>query len=311
MTDHSAYLERAKLFLEGSNPSDRALATAALFLQAVEHQAELKLLEKENEKQLALQAAELKLAAQAAQHQAQLELAAQAAKAELALKLAEKEKEKEQAVKAAQHNAELNNVQRKSIMDKVVESARHQAEMDLLKKEQEMLQTIDQLKQESERELTTLRYKYAAVSSRFWLERLFRDVCKFATEKSWPDAKLFSGNGGPMIMSAVNKYLATHEAQWASFVQEKGLGTVQPFPQLPDATLLYGALSGDVHNPADLCVLQLEEGCEYKPYLVLLRDIGEYYSKMDNLQVSHLNISQAIAGIITNFEGVGIDPFDL
>lgn len=159
---------------------------------------------------------------------------------------------------------------------------------------------LAEARREGEGQMAVLRYKYASVSSRFWLERLFRDIVSFAGEKQWTQIESMYDANRKWSMKGVNKYLQTHASRWQEFVVAHDLHTVMrnKFPKLPNNTLLYGALSDEIHNPPEFCVLKLPDESKSKPYLVLLRDLGRHYQKKDGLSVSTIDIGRAMAEII-------------
>ena len=109
--------------------------------------------------------------------------------------------------------------------------------------ESEMKMAIANKEADMKNKIALLRYKYAAVSSRFWLEKLFADILSFAVEKKWENFESMSNSKGRLSMTAINGYLRSRPKKWQRFVAAHDLETTisREFPELPSKTLLYGA----------------------------------------------------------------------
>ena len=65
--------------------------------------------------------------------------------------------------------------------------AMKESEMALAMKEfeKQLAMKEAEMRRENEGQTALLQYRYAAISSRFWLEKLFSDIGSFAEEKKW------------------------------------------------------------------------------------------------------------------------------
>ena len=84
---------------------------------------------------------------------------------------------------------------------------------------------IKEAEMRSEGEIAVVRYKYAAVSSRFWLEKLFTDIIAFAVQEKWPRIKSMRDTKHRLSMKGINRYLRRHPEKWKDFVAAHNLQT--------------------------------------------------------------------------------------
>ena len=99
---------------------------------------------------------------------------------------------------------------------------------------------------------------------------------------------------GKRCMKGINEYLLSHPEQWQEFVASENLQTTvsTEFPKCVGNVLLYEALSDEIHNPLELCVLKLPAGVK-TPYLVLLQDIGLHYHKKAGFSCPSVDVGWA------------------
>ena len=199
----------------------------------------------------------------------------------------------ELALREAEAEKQLAIQEVESEMKLAIKDAESEMKMAMANKEADM-------KNDMKNKIALLRYKYAAVSSRFWLEKLFADIRSFAVEKKWENFESMSNSKGRLSMTAINGYLRSRPKKWQRFVAAHDLETAisSEFPELPSKTLLYGALSDEIHRPPELCVIELPDGEKSMPYLVLLRDIGRHYQRKEGLSVATIDLERAWATII-------------
>ena len=138
-----------------------------------------------------------------------------------------------------------------------------------------------------------LQLKYLSVSSKFWLEKMFRDFAAFAQTTRLSSI--------PYSNSGINKFLANNPLMWQAFAAHENISLEFPlnvsFPEVSQS-LLYGRLSEQVHEPPGLVVLRLWNDTEYTGEVYLLRDLGAHYSRKLGIVAEPLDLSRALADMM-------------
>jgi len=138
-----------------------------------------------------------------------------------------------------------------------------------------------------------LQLKYLSVSSRFWLEKMFRDFAAFAQTTRLSSI--------PYSNSGINNFLAKNPLTWQAFAAHENISLEFPlnvsFPEVSQS-LLYGRLSEQVHEPPGLVVLRLWNDTEYTGEVYLLRDLGAHYSRKLGIVAEPLDLSRALADLM-------------
>ncbi|CAE7034389.1 unnamed protein product [Symbiodinium natans] len=134
-----------------------------------------------------------------------------------------------------------------------------------------------------------LQLKYLSVSSRFWLETLFKDFWAFAraTHVSFGLDTTYSG---------ISRHLANNPEVWQAFAAHENMSLVFPFNEsFPEVSrsLLYGRLSDQVHEPPGSVVLRLWYDTEYTGEVYLLR-----YSRKLRIITGPQELSRAWADLM-------------
>ena len=141
-----------------------------------------------------------------------------------------------------------------------------------------------------------LQLKYLAVSSRFWLEKLFDDVDRFVRAKNVTVPKYYSSK-----CTAMNRFLLDKPRVWRNFVRFAQMSLKPPlnasFPAVSES-LLYGRLSNGVHEPPGLVVLDLWNDTSYSDEVYLLRDLGKHYAQKLGLAIETFELSRTHADLM-------------
>ena len=174
-------------------------------------------------------------------------------------------------------------------------------ELALAEKDQELAQELALAEKEKDAALALaetkyrlLQLKYLSVSSRFWLETMFKEFVAFLRTTRLSLAP-------PITNSKINTFLVNNPQVWQKFALQENISLRFPvnesFPRV-SRPLLYGRLSEPVHAPPGLVVLDLWEDMEYTSEVYLLRDLGVHYSHKLQIVAEPLELSQALADLM-------------